>query len=281
MSSRSSRLASLALGASVLATVPAGALAQSASPAVEPGTPSTEIVLQMDVCCGFTPVTFALLSMPVFTLYADGTAIFRPSEGGTFDAPPALLKAQLSPEQMDALLDYAAGPGGLAQAKDRYDEMFVTDMPTTTFTIATDELQKVVSVYALGMDQMEPNADTPVLQQLAALGATLSRFDAQAAADNVVSLETYQPDRYLMTLYADYDGNTTPAVDWPFEDVEVPEVTTDSGWVQVVLTADQAAQVTEVPSGGIGDLVFTTPDGERVQAVIRPMLPSEVDPAAA
>jgi hypothetical protein len=264
----------------VLATVPAGALAQSASPAVEPGTPSTEIVLQMDVCCGFTPLTYSLLSMPVFTLYADGTAIFRPSEGGTFDAPPALLKAQLSPEQMDALLDYAAGPGGLAQAKDRYDEMFVTDMPTTTFTIATDELQKVVSVYALGMDQMEPNADTPVLQQLAALGATLSQFDAQAAADNVVSLETYQPDRYLLTLFPDMSLDGPVAPDWPFTDVEVPTATDENGWVRQVLTPEQVAQVTDVPSGGIGDLMFTTADGDRMQVVIRPMLPHEVDPTA-
>ncbi len=281
MPSRSRRLASLTLGASVLAAMPAGALAQSASPAVEPGTPSTQIILQMDSCCGFVPQTVALLSMPVFTLYADGTAIFRPSVGGTFDAPPPLVEAKLSPEQVDALLDYAMGPGGLAEARERYDEMFVSDMPTTTFTIATDELAKVVSVYALGMDQMEPNADTPTLEKLAALGETLSHFEQQVAAGNVESAAIYQPTRYLATFFADYEGNTTPAIDWPFTDLDAPQVSTDGGWTPVVLTPEQVAQVTDVPTGGIGDLVLQTPDGERVQVVIRPMLPSEVDPVVA
>ena len=76
----------------------------------------------MDVCCGFVPRPFAQLSMPTFTLYADGTAIYRPSTGGTIDAPPPLMQAQLSPEQVDVLIGYALGPGGLAAADAVYDD---------------------------------------------------------------------------------------------------------------------------------------------------------------
>ena len=46
----------------------------------------------------------------------------------------------------------------------------------------------------------------------------------------------------------------------------------------VVLTPEQVAQVTTVPTGGVGGLIYETPDGGRVSVTIRPMLPGEVIP---
>ena len=166
-------------------------LAQSAEPSVNPD--STKVVLRMSVGGGFVPMSVAMLEMPTFTLYADGSAIFRPSTGGTFDAPPAFVQAQLSDEQAAALLAYAAGPGGLAAAAEQYDDMFVSDAPTTVFTIDTPELSKTVSAYALGFEDPAGNPDAEILAQLDALADTLSTFETQVEAGNVESAALYEP----------------------------------------------------------------------------------------
>ena len=75
--------------------------------------------------------------------------------------PAGTRQAQLSEAQVDALLAFAVGPGGLGEAAERYDQMYVSDAPTTTFTIDTPELTKTVSAYALGFELPagDPNAE--------------------------------------------------------------------------------------------------------------------------
>ena len=71
--------------------------------------------------------------------------------------------------------------------------------------------------------------------------------------------------------------DTTPAAEWPVTDVTlVMPGELSSEWV--VLTPEQVAQVTTVPTGGVGGLIYETPDGGRVSVTIRPMLPGEVIP---
>jgi hypothetical protein len=250
-------------------------LAQSAEPSVNPD--STKVILRMSVGGGFVPMSVAMLEMPTFTLYADGTAIFRPSTGGTFDAPAALVQAQLSDEQVAALLAYAAGPGGLAAAAERYDDMFVSDAPTTVFTIDTPELTKTVSAYALGIENPTGGADAEILAQLDALADTLGAFETQVDAGNVESAALYEPLSYLATLAPDYEGNTATPEVWPW-DIAIPSFPADGSFPQLVLTPEQVAQVTTVPSGGVGDLYFIGPADERVLVSIRPLLPDEPMP---
>jgi hypothetical protein len=249
------------------------ALAQSAQPSVGPD-PIT-VVLRMAVGGGFVPQSVALLEVPQFTLYSDGTVIFRPSTGGTFDAPPPLVQAQLSDEQMTALLAFAAGPGGLADAAERYDDMFVSDASTTVFTIDTTGLTKTVSAYALGFDQPGGSPDQAILDRLERLANTLGAFEEQVAAGNVESAAPYEPLSYLATFTPDYGGDTATPAPWPLTDVAVPAVPADGGFVTLVLSPDQVAQVTTVPSGGIGNLYYEDADGERFYVAIRPMLPDE------
>lgn len=250
-------------------------LAQSPEPTVDPD--SAKVVLRMEVGGGFVPMSVALLEMPTFTLYADGSAIFRPSTGGTFDAPPALVRAELSDEQVAALLAYAAGPGGLADAAERYDDMFVSDAPTTVFTIDTPELSKTVSVYALGFEQPAGSPDAEILGRLATLAGTLGAFEQQVEAGNVESAALYEPLSYLATLVPDYEGNTATPELWPW-DVAIPALPADGSPVQLVLTPEQVAQVTTVPSGGVSDLYFEGPADQRVLVSIRPLLPDEPMP---
>lgn len=249
-------------------------LAQSAEPPVEPD--STRVVLRMSVGGGFVPMSVALLEMPTFTLYADGTAIFRPSTGGTFDAPAPLVQAELSDEQVAALLAYAAGPGGLADAAAEYSDMFVSDAPTTTFIIDTPELSKTVSAYALGFEQPEGNPNAEILGRLAGLAATLGAFEQQVDAGNVESAALYEPLSYLATFTPDWEGNTAQPTIWPF-DVAIPEIPAD-GFATVVLTPEQVAQVTTVPSGGVADLYYQDAADRTFHVAIRPLLPDEPMP---
>lgn len=252
-------------------------LAQSAEPTVDPD--SAKVVLRMSVGGGFVPMSVSLLQMPTFTLYADGSVIFRPSTGGTFDAPAPLVQAQLSDEQVAALLAFAGGPGGLVEAAERYDDMFVSDAPTTVFTIDTPGLTKTVSAYALGFEQPGGSPDADILARLSRLADTLGSFEQQVEAGNVESAALYEPLSYLATFTPDWDGNTATPTPWPFTDTAVPALPADGSPVTMVLSPDQVAQVTTVPSGGVGDLYYEDASGQRFHVAIRPMLPDEPIPA--
>lgn len=250
-------------------------LAQSAEPEASPE--STRVVLRMHVGGGFVPVSVALLETPTFTLYADGTAIFRPSTGGTFDAPAPLVRAELTDEQVAALLAFAAGPGGLADAAEQYSDMFVSDAPTTVFTIDTPELSKTVSAYALGFENPAGSPDAEILARLASLASTLGAFEQQVDAGNVESAALYEPLSYLATFTPDYEGNTAQPAVWPF-DIAVPEFPADGSFPTLVLTPEQVAQVTTVPSGGVGDLYYVDAADRTFHVAIRPLLPDEPMP---
>ncbi len=275
-----SMLAAVALpGSPVSAVTPVDPSASPAPSAAASGAPDDQqIILQMDVCCGFVPEVVRQLSMPTFTLYADGTAVYRPSTGGTMDAPPPLMQAQLSPEQVDALIGYALGPGGLAAADAVYDDQFVTDQNTTTFIIDADGVSKTVSAYALGFPAPEPRPNEDELARLAALADTLTNFDALVAAGHVESSQVYQPTQYLAIVTPDTSDSTSPASQWPIEDVELV-LPADGSALTFTLTPEQVSQITTVPSGGVGGLTYTTADGQRVSVTIRPMLPGEQVPS--
>jgi len=277
-----SMLAAVALpGSPVSALTPVMPSASPGASVAPSGTAdSQQVILQMDVCCGFVPEVVRQLSVPTFTLYANGTAIYRPSTGGTIDAPPPLMQAQLSPDQVDALIGYALGPGGLAAADAVYDDRFVTDQNTTTFTIDADGVSKTVSAYALGFVAPEPRPNDAELARLAALANTLTNFDAVVAAGHVESSQVYQPTQYLAIVTPDTSDGTTPASTWPITDAELV-MPADGSALILTLTPEQVSQVTTVPSGGVGGLIYTTSDGQRVSVTIRPMLPGEVAPTTA
>src|SRR5262245_15577338 len=159
-------------------------------------TDPTAIVLRMDSCCGFVPVEVTLTSVPTFTLYGDNTVVFRPFSE-VFPPPgqalPPLVKATLSPEQVDALLTFALEQGGLRDAAELYTQPLVADVPTTIFTINAADIAKTVNVQALGMDE---GPDAAIRAQFGQLADLLDSFEEQVAAGNVESAEPYAPELY-------------------------------------------------------------------------------------
>jgi hypothetical protein len=244
-------------------------------------TGCTDVVLRLDSCCGFTAVETALTETPLFTLYGDNSAVFRPQPAdGMYPGPgqpmTPLVRAVLSPEQVDALLTYALGPGGLAAAPEELLQPMVADAPTTVFTVNAGGIVKQVSAQALGFEGPDL-PDAAVRAQLAALQDLLDSFEQQVAAGNVQSAAPYEPARYRGMLTQVWEGATDPVVAWPWQDLAPADFVGPADGVAryAELTPEQVAAVTPVPSGGITNIRLAAPDGTEAYLSVRPLLPDE------
>jgi hypothetical protein len=280
-------LVALSLSTVMLAGLAAGATAQSVSPGVAaPGTPvpigkidhptgATDVVLSMETGGGMVRYGY-MTQAPVFTLYGDNTIIFRPSTQTDGLALTPFQQALMNPDQVDALLAFALGPGYLTDARSEYSDMTVSDAPTTVFTVNANGLDKHVSVYALGMgDSTSP--DAAAYAALSNLGQLLSTFEAQVAKGQVQSVQVYQPSAYRGFL-TDTDAGQPDVVAWPWTDLTQADFKADSNDPSVrvaELTPDQVAKVTPVPSGGVYSIPIQTADGTFHNLALRPMLPGD------
>jgi hypothetical protein len=222
---------------------------------------------------------FALIEAPGFTLYGDNTVVYRPGTVLDSGDPAPFVRAHLSVDQVDALLEYALGPGRLADAQDQYLEFAdqIADGPTTTFTLRAAGIDKSVAVYALGMGTPPRGPKGDELRGLEQLASTLWSFEEQAEAGNVESVEPYQPPGYRAVLTETGPG-LDETLDWPW-----PELTLDDFPPQPnapairvgALSPEQAALVTTVPSGGSFGIRLQGPDGLSYLMQLRPLLPGD------
>ena len=135
-----------------------------ATGAIEHATGATDVILRLDQGGGMLRGGGATL-VPPFTLYGDGTVVFR---NPALEPPPAvgpvmvgnpMRTAKLDEDQIQDLLDFALTEGGLGVAKLQYDYPMLADAGTAIFTIRAGGLDKTVNVYALGLD--DPNISGP------------------------------------------------------------------------------------------------------------------------
>lgn len=286
---RTPRRTSLALplASAILVASAAGASAQSPSsiPAgsIDHPTGPLDIVLSMETGGGFVPFGYFMTQAPTFVLHGDGSVIFRPSvtpDGQDF-AP--FVKAQLSTEQVDALLTYALSVGRLADADTDYMDMTITDAPTTVFTVHAGGIDKAVSVYALGLTE-HSGPDAAFYDAFGDLATLLGTFEEQVAKGNVVSAEVYQPTTYRGTL-SPGDLTAEGIIDWPWTDLSLDDfepLADNPSFYLGALTPEQLGVVTTVPSGGGLGIPVRSPDGSTAFFLQwRPLLPGDVlQPAA-
>lgn len=247
-------------------------------------TGAHEIVLRLEEGGGFVPAEFNATNMPVFTLYGDGTVVFQdsnavptvPANGGPILHPP-LRTAVLSEEQVQSLLEFAITEGGLAVARERYDNQMVADAPTTTFTIHAGGVEKSVQVYALGLDA-EPGPDSNVKAALLKLAERLRSFDQGGALPS----EPYRPERFRGALWEVGPGVGAPKP-WPWADLTpadfvAPGEPNTFGFPSRDLTdAQLQALGLGTPQGAVSGLMFTGPDGKVYGFALRPLLPEEIE----
>lgn len=212
---------------------------------------------------------------PEFTLYGDGHVVYTILGGyPSFE----MHHAQLGANQVDSLLSDALGPGGLATARPRYEDVAITDLTWTNFEIHAGGTHKTVAVYALG----DMNDDVPIAAARAGfklLANRLGNFAAEVAAGDALDLGAYQPAAYAATLHRsprDLESNA----EWPWPDLAPdslgrPQVGDE---VRGVLTFEQGQAVIDL--GITQSLVAIAPDGFPYLIQIRPMLPEELAPGS-
>lgn len=288
------RPALLALSTVVLVAACAGAAASP--PPTPPPTPvptlavehakgATDVVLRMSTGGGLIAPGFLLTEAPEFTLYGDGTVVFRnPIDVAPAPAPDdgafrsAVFKtARLTEAQIQELLEFAIGPSGLGIARAQYDPCCIADAPSTTFTVRAGGLDKLVSVGALDFDDPQPGPDTLVRKAFKALAERLRNFDRGG-----VPSPAYVPTAYRGVLS---DGNggglAVPVHDWPWtafgpDGFTAPADPNSFPTPTRTLTVDEVAalKVSGI-EGGAQSIALRTSDGKVFLLALRPLLPDE------
>jgi hypothetical protein len=268
---------------------PSPAASASAPPSVAPtitgidhATGATDVVLRMEEGGGFIRPEFLLTQGPIFTLYGDGTVIFRdtratpPESKDGFGHALPYRTARLTEQQIQVFLDQAINGGGLGIARANYDPGNIADVPATTFTLKAGGLAKTVSVVALGMD-VRPGPDALTLTALAKLADRLRQFDQ----GGTFATDIYKPAKYRGTLWdSGFVPDTGPRA-WPWPNLSPADFTAPANAEALIfprrtLTADEAAQLGIADfEGGLQQVSLKGPDGKVYSFALRPLLPDE------
>jgi hypothetical protein len=261
--------------------------APSATPdpeALEHPTGATDIVLRYEEGGGFMMQSYAAAMVPHFTLYGDGTIVFRdptieipPMEGSIGKFNP-LRTAQVTEAQIQDLLRVALGEGGLAVARPEYRNDMISDASTAVFTIQAGGLTKTVSVYALGLD-VDGLADAPARAAFAKLAESLTTIEK----GGVISATNYEPTTYRGVLF-DGNGVVDPgAVAWPWDDIAPADFAPDADpnglqFPHRTLTPDEVDALGVAGyEGGLQNVTLTANDGTVYTFTLRPLLPDETE----
>lgn len=266
---------------------PTGAPSETpARGAVDHKTGSTDVLLRLDEGGGFVMPAFLASQVPPFTLYGDGTVVFRnlaqefpPAQGSVATFNP-LRTAKLSEEQIQDLLVYALTEGGLGVARPNYPNDQVADASTSIFTVEAGGIKKTVSVYALGMDVAAGGvgaADGPARAAFQKLAARLTDFDQGGS----IPTDAYQPTAYRGVLF-EAPGIVAPDVRaWPWPDLTVADFKPDADpnglqFPHRTMTAEELAPLKVTGfEGGFQGLVLTGTDKKPYTMALRPLLPDE------
>jgi hypothetical protein len=250
--------------------------------AIEHATGATDVVLRLEEGGGFVAPSFLVTQAPIFTLYGDGTIIFRnpmkegpPPVGDVVRFGP-FRTAHLTEEQIQATLLRAIGEGGLGTARPNYENNMVADASTTTFTVNAGGLHKTVSVYALGMvDDKSP--DVLPRAAFAKLAAALGDFDQGGS----IPSQVYVPDRYRGVLLDGGPGQPN-AMKWPWTGLKPADFVAPADPnsfqlpVRVLSVAEVAALGIDQVEGGLTGAMLIGPDSKFYAFSLRPLLPDDV-----
>ncbi len=218
---------------------------------------------------------------PEFTLFGDGTVIFRneraalpPAEGPIIRAVPFTI-ARLDKDQIQSLLRFAIGEGGLGNACDRYETRDVDDFGSTVITVRAGGLDKRVEVVG----------STNPFEELA---NHLRNFDGGGN----LSSQVWVPDRYWGNLLEAGsaieigllpDPRDAGIVPWPWPDLAPAEFVrpVDPSWADPrrVMSAEEAAVLGLSDNGGVVQRIYLLgPNRKSIYSFsLWPMFPDETN----
>jgi hypothetical protein len=255
--------------------------------AIDHKTGATDVVLRLEQGGGFVPIDFLAAQAPTFTLYGDGVVIFqprvesspRPDASGVVHSVP-WRTAKLDEGQIQELIEFALGPGGLGTARDAYMSGGIADAPNTIFTIRAGGLDKAVVVNALSEERAQ-GPDSAARAGFLKVAQRLGDFDR----GGTIATDVYQPSQYRGVLSP---RDTDPAIKpiaWPWpaiEPTDFKEGANDAGGGVVLphrtlSSADVDALGIKEVVGGLQNVVLTGPDGKTYGLIVRPLLPDEAE----
>jgi hypothetical protein len=252
---------------------------------IEHPTGADDVILRYEEGGGFVPASFMAAQTPHFTLYGDGTVVFRnpaaeppPAVGSVFVMNP-LRTAKLSEEEIQGILAFALGGGGLAGARPEYLNQMIADASTAVFTIDAGGITKQVSVYALGIDLPEEGAgaDAPARAAFARLAQRLTDFDR----GGTIATDVYVPAAYRGVLL-ESPGAVAPDIrDWPWPDLTPADFVANAdpnvfSLPSRTMTPDEVDVLgIEGHEGGFQGMLIAGPDGKTYSFSLRPLLPDE------
>ena len=238
-------------------------------------TGATDIVFRVDESGGFVPIEHNATSAPWFTLYGDGTVVFRdpyaiaPEPVGNVSRSVPFLTVKLDESGIQALLEEALGPGGLAVATGPYHGMSA-DIPTTTFTMNVGGQTKEVAVTALS-PEAHPAQDALIIGQISRFAEKLRGF-----ANDVGGEQPYVAPGYRGILIP-VEQPFGPVVAWPWADLTPDDFKSGENefFLTRTMTPDEVATL-GIPDVGGGLLgVALQKDGQIYTFSLRPLLPDE------
>lgn len=236
-------------------------------------TGATAVLLRMEQGGGFAPIEFFATAAPIFTLYGNGTVVFRdptvtpPDPVGNVNRLSPFLTIRLDEEGIQALLAEAIGRGGLGIAAGPYMGLGA-DIPSTTFTITADGRTKEVTVVGLSPDIHPQNVG--IVTVLAGLAARLEGFAGAVAGEQV-----YVPVGYRGVLM-EVDQPFGPVVGWPWADIEPDEFVPGAEFWRTRTMTPAEIGVLALPAieGGFQGLTVQKA-GKLYTFALRPLLPDE------
>jgi hypothetical protein len=242
-------------------------------------TSATDLILRYEQGGGFVAPGFIATEAPTFSLYGDGTAIFRnPTDAGPVpdsSASPLIRGvpyqiAHLAEAQVQVLLAFALESSGLREAADHYDRP-IADAPTTLFTIDAGGVQKAVSINGLGID-LAAGQDAAILAKLTALATRLTAYGSEVADE-----QPWSPDRYRGILTDETEGSPIP---WPWPAILPADFVRHAGQdappfpIRTMTPAEVARLGITGVEGGLQGVSLKAPSGGTVYSFrLRPLLP--------
>ena len=246
------------------------------------------LVLQVHSAGGFVPWGYDFATVPSLNVYADGTAIVLGPT--TLEYPgkalPNLQVVQLADGALEEIVAAAADADLLAPGPD-YGMPNVTDLPTTTVTIAVGGETYEHAAYALGAgpgenapddEGMFGGGESGLTDEQSAARVALAQF-VQRANELVgaTGAEQSYPISALGVLAMPVDPATDPGVEgidiqvlpWPVPGVAL------SGAGQCALVEGADAQTLLATLAEANQLTQFEQDGVTYQTWFRPLLPHE------
>lgn len=221
------------------------------------------------------PEVADLLTVPVFTLYGDGTLIYiPPDERAQFPATyQTLLRAEIPEEAVQDLLEFIADKDFLDFNYEQPRFGSVYDAPTTYLYINSKQAANAVSAYALGFSLPEDAGNEwEQFRRLQEIKERLDAVDPDAAGGRV--LGPYEPEEILL-MVEPLDSRELPEQPptWPVAAVDLSRLAPPgAGVVQKRFPTDEAMDLmAAIPPGS-----HIYRQGDRLyEAGYRPVLPFE------